>query len=72
MSTLTLHLAMTYFDIITENLMQPTPSWQFNAFTCFVLASKFQERDDNVPLIDDMIRSLNITCIMSTNNVIGQ
>ena len=32
--------------------------WQLNAITCLTLACKFQERDDNVPLISEIIKYL--------------
>ena len=32
--------------------------WQLTAVTCLILACKFLERDDNVPLIQDLLRVL--------------
>jgi hypothetical protein len=56
MSYQTIQLSMSYFDSLpltcTEN------SWQLTAITCLMLACKFQERDDYVPLIDELIRGV--------------
>ena len=47
---------MSYFDSLpltsTEN------NWQLTTITCLMLACKFQERDDYVPLIDELIRGV--------------
>lgn len=45
---------MLYYDIIASSAVH----WMLNAFTCMVLACKLQAKDDHVPLIEDMIRSL--------------
>ncbi len=45
---------MLYYD----NTASQSVHWMLNAFTCLVLACKLQEKDDHVPLIEDMIRSL--------------
>jgi len=56
MSFQTLQLSMCYFDSLpltcTEN------SWQLTSITCLTLACKFQERDDYIPLIDELIRGV--------------
>ena len=44
-------LAMHYFDVYAGKQTQ----LQLNAISCLVLASKFMERDDKVPSIDDII-----------------
>jgi len=38
---------------------------QLNAISCLVLASKFMERDDKVPSIDEMIRAATGNTILS-------
>lgn len=48
---------MLYYDIVVKP-SQGLQNWTLNALTCLVLACKFQERDDFVPLIEDMIKSL--------------
>ena len=59
MTTQTVQLAMTYFDIMVNaapHMIQKP--WQLHAITCMTLACKFQERDDNVPLIGEIIKYL--------------
>ena len=46
----TVQLATTYYDIAAPSYI-PTLNWKLTALTCVILASKFHERDDNVPLI---------------------
>ena len=53
----TVQLSMLYYDIVVKP-SQSLQNWTLNALTCLVLACKFQERDDYVPLIEDMIKSL--------------
>lgn len=70
MGTMTVQLAITYFDIIVVNgshlLNKP---WQLNAITVMILACKFQERDDNVPLIAEIIKYLvGITTVQQNSN----
>lgn len=59
MGTQTIHLAMTYFDIYHNQYLEDSEKpWQLHAITCLILACKFQERDDNVPLISEVIKYL--------------
>lgn len=56
----TIQLSMIYYDIVVKNIAQQS-QWYLNALTCFILACKFQERDDYVPLIEDLIKSLAVS-----------
>jgi hypothetical protein len=51
---------MGYYDRVSSRVgkQENDKEWQLNALTCLVLACKFQERDDNIPALDDMIRTL--------------
>jgi Cyclin, N-terminal domain len=55
------HLAMHYFDVYAGKQTQ----LQLSAISCLVLASKFMERDDKVPSIDEMIRAATGNTILS-------
>ena len=60
MSAQTVHLALCYYDTLMAknrdlNRLIST-KWQLQAVTCLILACKFNERDDNVPLIQELIR----------------
>jgi hypothetical protein len=58
---------MTYFDIYTELKPQkPCSSWQLDALTCLVLACKFEERDDHVPLTEEILK----VCMKPSTNPI--
>lgn len=58
MTPQTAFLALGYFDSISSKVgkQEIDREWQLNALTCLVLACKFQERDDNIPALDDIIR----------------
>jgi len=62
MATQTVHLAITYYDVIMAQhrdlKKQVSNQWQLQAITCLILACKFNERDDNVPLIQELIRCM--------------
>lgn len=51
----TIHLSMLYFDLVNQ---RSKTNWFTNAFNCLILACKFGEKDDNVPLIEDMIKGI--------------
>jgi hypothetical protein len=59
MGMLTLHLAMLFFDRLSPELVKSS-NWPLMALTCFILAAKFQERDDDIPLIEDCITLTNV------------
>ena len=59
MGTLTLHLAMLYFDKLPTELVKSN-NLTLMALTCFILAAKFLERDDDIPLIEDCISVTNV------------
>ena len=46
---------MLYYDLISQKSKE---NWFTNALNCLILACKFGERDDNVPLIEDMIKGI--------------
>jgi len=70
MGVQTIHLAMTYFDIVVHgNPEAADKPWQLHAITCLVLACKFQERDDNVPLISEVIKYLVSQTTMNGNQL---
>lgn len=56
MGTQTLHLSMRYFDSLSPDLLKElgTPTV---TICCLALASKFVERDDDIPLIDELIKA---------------
>jgi len=59
MGSMTLHLAMFYFDLLPPDLVK-TNTWHLQALTCLILSCKFVERDDDIPLIEDMMRASNL------------
>lgn len=46
---------MSYYDVVCH---KDPYNWFINAFNCLILACKFGERDDNVPLIEEMIKGI--------------
>lgn len=60
MGTLTLHLAMLLFDRLSSESVKSS-NWPLMTLTCFILAAKFQERDDDIPLIEDCITVTNVS-----------
>ena len=48
-----LHLASIYFDTVADD----NADWALNAITCLILACKFNERDDCVPLIETFVKT---------------
>ena len=49
-----MHLSVHYYEIV-KPLYTKEP-WLLTAIACLILACKFTERDDNVPLITDLIK----------------
>lgn len=54
-----LHLAMRYLDMLPPESVK-SGTWATMALTCFTLACKYVERDDDIPLIDDLIKAGNL------------
>lgn len=71
MSHKTLQLAMVYYDIVSHTLHRDnSTNWQLTALTCLILACKFLERDDKVPLISDLIKHLIINATYPTSKIV--
>ena len=49
-----MHLSAHYFELVKP--LYTKESWLLTALTCLILACKFTERDDNIPLITDLIK----------------
>lgn len=61
LATNSVHLAMSYYNLAVgaaSGAENQGAQWQLTAITCLILASKFLERDDLVPLIEDMLKSV--------------
>lgn len=50
-----LHLGLLYFDTVVQN----NADWALDAVTCLILACKFNERDDCVPLIETFVKAVS-------------
>ena len=48
-----MHLACAYFDTVDHD----NADWALDAVTCLILACKFNERDDCVPLIETFVKA---------------
>jgi Cyclin, N-terminal domain len=72
MSHKTLQLAMLYFDIVSNALLLKDSmfNWQLAALTSLILACKFLERDDQVPLISDMIKHLIVNATYASTKIV--
>lgn len=71
MSHKTLQLAMLYFDIVSNALIKDSMfNWQLAALTSLILACKFLERDDQVPLISDMIKHLIVNATYASTKIV--
>lgn len=58
LSSQTVHLAMLYFD---QTIADKSLYWQINAVTCFALACKFQDRDDKIPRISEILTQFGVS-----------
>ena len=54
--SLTIHLAVAYLDILMHQPSFDQTQQDVQALTCLLLASKFDELDDNIPLIREFQR----------------
>ena len=58
----TLHLAVAYIDkMVTRKLS--TVNDELTAVTSLILAAKFNEVDDNIPLIEELIKAYSTLSI---------
>ena len=57
-SNLTIHTALTYIDLLLPS--EPSlekPALQLTALTALLIASKYDELDDNIPPVKDFLRA---------------
>ena len=52
----TVFLAMSLYDSLLT-----TDQWELDAVTCLILAMKFREKDDRVPLIKDIMKEAQVS-----------
>ena len=71
-SSKTIHLAVVYIDLLIqdENLMQKySQNADLISCTCLLLGSKFDELDDNIPLIDEFMKATQQTSNNNNNTI---